>query len=69
MREQTVGELCEATLGIPLREISDIDVWEFIGGAAEQGAYCPLDRRDAPNVWDRFVVPVRRGSTWQSSSS
>ena len=58
-RDRTIGELCEDTLGIPLREISEGDVWEFVGGAAEQGAYCPLSRRDVPDVWDRFVVPLR----------
>ena len=58
-REQTIGELCAATLGMPEREISEGDVWEFVGGAAEQGAYCPLNRRDVPDVWDRFVVPLR----------
>ena len=58
-REQTIGELCAATLGMPLREISEELAWLYIGGACEQGAYCPLSRRDVPDVWDRFVVPLR----------
>lgn len=58
-RDRTIGELCAATLGMPEQEISEQDVWLYVGGATEPGAYCPLSRRDVPDVWDRFVVPLR----------